>query len=468
MIAPCQDSSDSASGKPNGLRGMTKYLLDAVFVVVIIAVLGWLYKSTPYRWLTYYASSDPRLALVVSQSILDHGSIRLDPYQSALPPSVSILRHHGHLYDYFPLGSSVVALPAVAVARYLQWDMAESAENVRLQFLLAFGTSTFVALGLYWLARSRLPPLAAALLTVCFFFGTPLVVTLMTAYWSHNAALLCAVAALILFAYWDDGWLTHRTGIVGIAIGILAGGAYISRPTMALFCLFMAGIAWWKSWRRAVAVAIGLGLAIGVLVLFSLREYGQHLPPYYGGNRLAGAGTFFEALAGNLFSPSRGILIHAPVVGLVVIAAWWCFFRRSLSPAGFGCLMWYGLHLASISLFPHWWAGWSYGARLQVDAMPAIAFLAIELLSVGGISCRLKHPLLVVLLLGGMGWGIWIHTFQGLLNPVTAKWTKMPNIDQYPHLVWSWKYPQFLATQAAIDNRLVNIGLSAGGNGQTE
>ncbi len=432
---------------------MTTLLMDLVFVVIIITSLGRLYQNTPYRWLAYYASGDPRLALVVSQAILDHGSIRLDEYEADLP-GARFFSHNGHLYDYFPLGSSLIALPAVAGARHLGHDMRDMTANFHVQFLLALATSLLIASGLYILARNRLTPFAAFLLTTYFFFGTPLVTALMTAYWSHNAALLCAVAALILSLYSENRFLKNHGVTVDLSIGFLAGLAYISRPTMALFCILMPAWALRNGWRRAVTVSAGLALSIGGLMLYSLVEYNQLLPPYYAGGRLGGAETFLVAVAGNLISPSRGILIHAPLVGIIVLAGLWRLYRQSLSALGIGCLMWYALHLAGVSLFPHWWAGWSYGARIQADVMPALFLLAVVLLPCRIDMLRVKGFLVALPLCVLMAWGIWVHTYQGVLNSTTAKWSKVPDIDQYPHLLWSWKYPQFLASQEQIDNRL--------------
>src|SRR5690606_10451774 len=123
------------------------------------------------------------------------------------------------------------------------------------------------------------------------------------------------------------------------------------------------------TYSRLSAIKAGLLFVTlqGAFVLFSFYEFGQMLPDYYLPKRLSG-GYFYEALYGNLFSPGRGLLVYSPFI----VFAWLCFrysgklwgLNRSWWLIG---LAWPILHWVFISRFPHWWAGWSYGARLMTD-----------------------------------------------------------------------------------------------------
>ena len=91
-----------------------------------------------------YAISDPHLSLLVSQAILEEGTIKLDAYREraeppldSYPPSGPLARYDDHLYYYFPLGPSLLALPVVATARGAGLDMAQQADNHFLQNLLS-------------------------------------------------------------------------------------------------------------------------------------------------------------------------------------------------------------------------------------------------------------------------------------------------------------------------------------------
>ena len=65
--------------------------------------------------------SDSKYALLVSQSLLDHGSIQLDRYNlpkieshGYQPYQLEIVNNH--ILYYFPIGSSILSVPFVAVA----------------------------------------------------------------------------------------------------------------------------------------------------------------------------------------------------------------------------------------------------------------------------------------------------------------------------------------------------------------
>jgi hypothetical protein len=50
--------------------------------------------------------------------------------------------------------------------------------------------------------------------------------------------------------------------------------------------------------------------------------------------------------------------------------------------------------------------------------------------------------------------GIWINSVQGLFNRSTMKWNVVPDIDKFPGYALDWHLPQFLSTEARLNDRL--------------
>ena len=111
-------------------------------------------------------------------------------------------------------------------------------------------------------------------------------------------------------------------------------------------------------------------------MLYSWIHYKHVLPSYYRANRLL-FNVFWTALAGNLISPSRGLLVFVPVVlfvGYLLVRYWQTLeFKRLVAFA----LSVFVIHLIIISGFPHWWGGHSFGPRFMTGVVPWLALLAI-------------------------------------------------------------------------------------------
>ena len=85
-----------------------------------------------------YTFSDPWGNLPTAQAILENGTIKLDDYAEshAIAGLGLASRHRGHLYSFFPLGTPILALPAVLAANAMGLDMSSSADNTALPLLL--------------------------------------------------------------------------------------------------------------------------------------------------------------------------------------------------------------------------------------------------------------------------------------------------------------------------------------------
>jgi hypothetical protein len=83
--------------------------------------------------------------------------------------------------------------------------------------------------------------------------------------------------------------------------------------------------------------------------------------------------------------------------------------------------------------------------RFYVAVLPGLAIFAIS-----GLWRRSVLALFVAASL----LAIFINTYQGLYNPLTAAWNARPNIDEHPELLFDWDHPQWLASKDSLRDRV--------------
>ena len=386
-----------------------------------------------------YGGLDARGTLLVSQALLEHGSVRLSDYPDAPDLGYRSTEVHGVRYGYFPLGPSLAALPAVALARLGGLDMRSARDDIRVQRWLAAVCVGIVLLLVHALGRRYLPEPAALFLAVAVTLGTSLTSTLGTAWWSMDPEILFLLLAL-LWALPDRSGRTPRPALAGTALW----AAFLCRPTaVALIVplLVLLALRDRRGLRRCAGTA---ALLLAGFVLWSLGEYGLPLPPYYLPRRLAEGGRFWTAIAGLLVSPSRGVLVASPLLTLLAGAAVYRTRRLARDPLFAVGTGWFLLHLAAVARFPHWWGGHSYLSRLMTESVPALLLIAIALWR----RFPPRTPAWRALLGAAAAAGVLMHAVQGLYNPQTKLWNSHPDIDPHPAALFDWRYPQFLATAA--------------------
>ena len=319
-----------------------------------------------------YTFADPWGNLLTAQAILEHGTVRLDAYADAAAISDLHLAwpHRRHLYYFFPTGTSVFTVPAVWLASLGGRDMAASDQNSALQGLLSALTVALAFPLIFALCRFFVSAGRSLLLACAFAFGSSTASTLGTALWSSNLTLLFNLLVLVLLVRDRHGPKNASPYL----LGLLLFCSYFCRPTAAV--LVAVTFAYLGLRRRALLApaALAFSLPFAAFVSFSLSEYGQWLPPYYSASRL-GSQEFATALAGNLVSPSRGLLVLCPYLVLTVLGSV-VGFRRLWRDDFFAFgLVWSALHWITISSYPNWWGAWSFGNRLFADALPAVVLL---------------------------------------------------------------------------------------------
>jgi hypothetical protein len=174
--------------------------------------------------------------------------------------------------------------------------------------------------------------------------------------------------------------------------------------------------------------------------------YGKILSPYYTPARYLSSRTFFEALAGQLVSPGRGLFVFSPVLlfSIVGIILRLKHFRANILDVYLILVI--VLHWLAISTLKLWWGGHCFGPRLFTDMLPYLVYFLIpvfEKFSDGSRSAFSRKGLVVVFaVLVAFSFSVhWIGA-----NRADCIWwnTSPTNIDYTPNRLWDWGDLQFL------------------------
>ncbi|MAT97318.1 MAG: hypothetical protein CL608_09265 [Anaerolineaceae bacterium] len=442
----------------------------SIAVLLLLSVLVFLLS---WHGLIYGAGSDPRYTLIVSQSILDNGTIALDAYADDLiwgepanfADNFNIIERNGRFYNYFPAGPSVLSVPFVAVANWAGWDMLTAADNINAQRLL----SSLSLVVLLWLmagiARSFLPWKPALVITVVFLFGSTLISTMGVALWSINFSVLAIAAALLLLVRRETG---QSQTIHPVWLGLLLFIAYFSRAAAAAFILplfvYLAyrlkqpgksakSLIYSPHGRELVATAVTAGTFLFLFLLWSRWEFGSWLPIYYSTVRLQVArDSVWLSLLGVLFSSGRGLFVYVPTAGLLLFAMRWLWRQ----PLAWLCFGWIALHLLVLVRGTAWWGGDAFGPRILTELMLALFLLTLlAWRQIRRESPQIRTAFAAAYLFLGL-FGIWLHSYQGLFNYSTALWNAVAGHEPVPPYtpplgdLFSWQYPQFAASNAML------------------
>lgn len=389
-------------------------------------------------------------ALLTAQSILEHRTIRLDAY----PAATRDYQFHdlgGHRYYFQPLGTSILALPYVAVARALGADMSSRADDAVAQRHLATAAVAATAALMLILCRLFLRPPAAWVVAAAFAFGSMVTSSMAKGLCNFDLSVPLLLAALILVARHALG---HAKTLRGGALGALLFAAYLCRPSAAALAACVGVYVLLRAREALRALVLAAAAPMAALVAFSLHEFGSVLPTYYLGSGIQAGGLSWRSLYGCLLSPGRGLLVYCPYLLVTIAGALLAARHVARRP-----LFWVAVvpvvaqTLVTASYFL-WWGGWSYGSRLFSDALPPLLLATLVVLDalplVAGPTARAVFASCFGVLTAA---AIFIHSVQGLFNPATERWNALPDVDTHPDILFDWRHPQFLASDEGIAER---------------
>ncbi|HEY6119251.1 MAG TPA: hypothetical protein VIV66_04780, partial [Pyrinomonadaceae bacterium] len=306
--------------KPNqrSVSGLTTY----GFTIALFGLTWLVFLFSPVHQIT-----DSSYSMLLSQNLLEHQSFKLDSY--ALPrlepmnrgyyisngSIYQLERANGHVYYQLPPGTSILSVPYVALMK-LFGVMARNAdgtynpqgeETIEIS-LAALLMATFTVLS-FVSARLLLPVGWSAVVALFAAFGTQVWSTASRAMWSDAwGIVIIGTVVLMLLAREIGKWTLNP-----FCLATLLAWSYFVRPTNAVtiiaVSIYVALYHRQVFWRFAFTGAAWFG----GFVFYTWYNYRRFLPSYYQSERL-NFSVFWTAVAGNLVSPARGLLVYVPAL----------------------------------------------------------------------------------------------------------------------------------------------------------
>jgi hypothetical protein len=366
-------------------------------------------------------------------ALLCHGTLYLGPVAEAVkmehkggPLEIYwlVAARDGRVASRYPIVMPLLVTPLyVPTALYLAHHGWGNLRDVEIageltEKVAAAAVAALCSALMYMLLRRRLPRGRALLLTLAFAFGTETWSISSQALWQHGAAELFAIVALLA--------VTGEPTRLALATAGAASGLLIATrpPDLILAAGFAVYAALWARPRRlALWFVAGAAVPLALLAAYDYAIFGT----IHGGYGV-GAGTIlpyplWPGLAGELFSPGKGIFVYMPFLLFLLLLP--IALRRPLAepdpaPTTHGTRATHATRAtrtttatrslalciaAAVALQilfyakADWRAGWCYGPRFATDMLPLLIWLLAPVVaSLGrhGLACFVAATCLAV------------------------------------------------------------------------
>jgi hypothetical protein len=368
-------------------------------IALLVALLALLVYNANLRTIS---SGDCYPARFLPMAVLHDGSVYLDHLVEATEMGSQqpywITRDRGHVASLYPLVTPLLATPLyVPAVLYLDvhgWGDVKAVQVAgEVTEKIAASCIAAASAGLmFWLLRRQMSRPRALLLVTAFALGTETWTISSQALWQHGTAELLIVVALLA--------LTRPPTTGGLLTAGLACGLVVANrpPDAVLAAAFALYVPFWARplerpfWPRPLArpfwamplarsllffaaAAVPLALVAG----YDLVSFGSLSGGY--GYILQVATSpdsffhypFWSGLAGELFSPGKGLFVYTPFLLLLPI-----YLRRTLQPPYrvLAALLAAGI-AAQLAIYAKtdWRGGYSYGPRYLTDMVPILVWL---------------------------------------------------------------------------------------------
>jgi hypothetical protein len=279
--------------------------------------------------------------------------------------------------------------------------------------------------------------------------------------WQHGPSMLLLAISVLLLQRLRLATAKIDTRMVAAGLGAAVAVSYTVRPTNAIvvvgFSIYVL-----VSLRSSLGWYLVGGGSVGLIwVAVNSATYGSLLPPYNTASRLSIHDSYTEAVAANLVSPARGLLLFTPIVAFGALR--WTrqvdrYVRSRLRPFDGMRLGVVVVYLLAVSaLTDNWWAGHSFGPRFMSDTLVLVWCLVAPLIPfvLDTLAPREQRRRSAVALVGAAAvvtaaaWGVIANAEGGTMRS-TLCWNGDPNIDENVERIWSWSDPQLLSGFSAI------------------
>jgi hypothetical protein len=403
-------------------------------------------------------SRDTRIIEHVALSIAATGDADLDEFPALYPGdgtdlSGDTIRVGGHVRATYPIVASLTAAPFFWVAIQTGLIDPERPRLIEVEAVAKVAASCWTALAclvLGLLVSKMAPEAPTVALMLAAGLATPLWSSAAQAFWSHGpAACFLALGFFLTVAF---GSAPSGEIAAGVALGL----AVACRPLLAVFptSAILAQL-FTVDRARAFRVAIGCGAVLGAVALYHLWIFGtvagglailesdvvhrqtHRVDSAFSGNPITG-------LAGILISPSRGLLIFAPIACFA-----WPAIRAIWNRDRF--LRWLlviptVLFLSIWSKYAVWWGGHSYGPRYAADlVVPITAIIACGWHRLAFSRSKVTAAAAAAALM----WSIGVQAIGVYCYP-NGDWNGSPvDVDHAHARLWDWNDSQIVRSVSA-------------------
>ncbi len=225
---------------------------------------------------------------------------------------------------------------------------------------------------LYLTARLVLPVGWSALVALGAAAGTQIWSTASRALWSDTWGI--ALLGVVVWMLLADA--TGRRRLQPVVLASLLSWMYFVRPTNSLSIVAITIYVVLQRRDQFARYAITGALWFALFAGYAWLHFGHLLPTYFRADPMTFQ-YFGEALAGNLISPGRGLLVYVPTVAFVfylLIRYRAYVLHGRLVVLSCAIIV---AHWITISGFAHWHGGHGYGPRLMTGVVPWLALLAM-------------------------------------------------------------------------------------------
>ncbi|CAN5340092.1 hypothetical protein BH11PLA2_BH11PLA2_37270 [soil metagenome] len=340
-------------------------------------------------------------------------------------------------YSAYPAGTTVIALPVVAVCH----SCGVNIESDRVLLRIEYWTAAFVAvvmLALFYLTVCQLAsPVTAAVTTLLLATGSVFLSTLGQILW-HQDGVILAIFVVLHIELRKRGVVT-RGGTIIQALALAM--AIACRPTSGLFAATFVLWVLARDRKRGVLLAMTTAVMFLPWIAYYYSLYRSVLGP-----AMSMANPLFwdwgEHVGSVLFSPGRGLFVYQPF--LILLALY--FVPRF----GLGLERWprfwfafviafVALHCFLIGSWNIWWGGHCYGSRLVAETVPVLMLALVPIIE--RLLQRAGGWLLLSLIVL-VSAGVHFAAIKGGGN----SWNNIPNdIDRHPDRLWDWQDAPFLS-----------------------
>lgn len=339
------------------------------------------------------SNGDPTPTVFIAISLLTDGDLYLEELRGYIPYNKMpyyLSEHRGRILSNYPVMPGILAVPVFLPAVWFDLIRPEAGDlSWRLFSKMAGSIFTSLSVLVLFLTLRRVTTTAGAMwAALAYAFGTASWPISSQSLWQHGPS--CLMWMLCLYglvrageASAADSLQTAWLALAGVASGLAVCCRLVSLGPLLLVLLAVAVV-----WRVRGLAWYGVSFLLPVVLLFCYNYY--FFGTWNGGlsevldlrwylDRVEGGiweTPLLVGCAGNLISPSRGLLVFSPFLifsGWGMVRVWreeghrWRLFRALvLIPLVF---------LVIFGKYTVWWGGNAhYGPRYQIEMLPVLMF----------------------------------------------------------------------------------------------